>query len=92
MKKPIYYVIEKELQNSNYAGEEDAVEETTGQKNVAVYTVEDGKIVPWFDLDLPTSEKTHENIIDYLIANDHIEESEDPTYDAYYKELDFVQL
>lgn len=92
MKKPIYYVIAKELQNSNYAGEEDAVEETTGQKNVAVYTVEDGKITPWFNLDLPTSENTHENIIDYLIANGHTEESEDPTYKAYYDEFDFIEL
>ena len=88
--KFIYYVIEKELQNSNYAGEEDAVEETTGNKNVSVYAVKDGEIELSFDLNLKTSENTHECIIDYLV-----DKGEMPAfmqYDAYYKDYTFMQL
>tara|TARA_R110000772_G_scaffold17348_2_gene48464 strand:+ start:2526 stop:2780 length:255 start_codon:yes stop_codon:yes gene_type:complete len=69
MKLSIYYVIAKELQNSNYAGEEDFVEETTGHKTVTVYTVEDGKIDKFFELNLLNTENTEEEIGDYLFEH-----------------------
>ncbi len=92
MKKLIYYVVEKELQNSNYAGEEDAVEETTGNKNVAVYTVVDGKIKSLVNFDLLIRDNTLEEIIDYLVQEGHAEDSRDVSYSSYYKEFEFIQL
>lgn len=86
MKKSIYYVVEKELE---FVG---GFEETTGNKTVTTYNVEDGKIVKFFDLDVDNSDNSIEAIIDYLIDNGHTEEDETGMYDSYYKEFDFIQL
>ena len=61
--KEIYYVVEKELIDI------DGVEETTGNKTISVYTIEDNKLVKFFDLETTNDVNTETSIDDYLIDN-----------------------
>ena len=63
MKKKLYYVVEKQLQ------ELDGVEETTGWKEVTVYDIFDGVPEVFAKLDLENEESTEECIQDYLDDN-----------------------
>jgi len=63
MKKKLYYVVEKQLQ------ELDGVEETTGWKEVTVYDIVDGVPEVFAKLDLENEESTEECIQDYLDDN-----------------------
>jgi hypothetical protein len=59
----IYYVVEKELTNI------DGFEETTGNKTVTVYSIENGKLEKFFDLELANYENSEECIDGYLEDN-----------------------
>ena len=61
----LYYVVERDLFDF------DDIQETTGVKNVRVYTIENGELQNWFDLELINSDITWEAIVDYLTANGH---------------------
>ena len=61
--KKLYYVVERELFDF------DDIQETTGVKNVRVYTIENGELQNWFNLELINSDITLEEIKDYLDDN-----------------------
>ena len=66
--KKLYYVVEKDLFDI------DDFQETTGIKNVRVYTVENGELENWFNLELINSDNTLEEIKDYLDDNGYEDE------------------
>ena len=61
--KKLYYVVERDLFDF------DDIQETTGVKNVRVYTIENGELQNWFNLELINSDITLEEIKDYLNDN-----------------------
>ena len=63
MKKKLYYTVDKELQD---VGE---VEETTGNKSVTVYEIENNIPKKFFDLDLVNEDSSEEAIQEYLDDN-----------------------
>ncbi len=69
MKKKLYYVVEKELQ-----GTDGFVEETTGNKTVSVYEVENNEIKKFTDLDILVEESSLEAIQEYLDDNGYEDE------------------
>lgn len=66
----VYYIIEKELQS---IGDNSGLEETTGHKTVTTYTVENGELNKFFDLELLNEENSKEFINDYLVDNGYNE-------------------
>ena len=66
--KKLYYVVEKDLFDF------DDIQETTGVKNVRVYTIENGELQNWFNLELINSDITLEEIKDYLNDNGYEDE------------------
>jgi hypothetical protein len=66
--KRIYYVVEKQLQS---IGE---VEETTGYKTITMYSVENGELVLFGDLEIILGDNSEEAIDDYLIDNGYGDE------------------
>ena len=66
--KKLYYVVERELFDF------DDIQETTGIKNVRVYTIENGELQNWFNLELINSDITLEEIKDYLDDNGYEDE------------------
>ena len=66
--KKLYYVVERELFDF------DDIQETTGVKNVRVYTIENGELQNWFNLELINSDITLEEIKDYLNDNGYEDE------------------
>lgn len=86
MKKKVYYVIEKETEDFN------GIEECTGNRTVTTYTVENGEIKEWFNVETTNEDNSIEHIIDYLVDNGHTEESESAMYEPYYDEFEFIQL
>lgn len=67
----VYYTVDKELQNI------DGIEETTGHKTVTTYTVENGKVKKFFDLDLLNEDNSEEEIKDWLNDNGYEEKNID---------------
>lgn len=67
----VYYTVDKELQNI------DGFEETTGNKTVTTYTVENGKVEKFFDLDLLNEDNSEEEIKDWLNDNGYEEKNID---------------
>lgn len=67
----VYYTVDKELQNI------DGIEETTGHKTVTTYTVENGKVEKFFDLDLLNEDNSEEEIKDWLNDNGYEEKNID---------------
>lgn len=67
----VYYTVDKELQNI------DGFEETTGNKTVTTYTVENGKVKKFFDLDLLNEDNSEEYIKDWLSDNGYEEKNID---------------
>ena len=61
--RKLYYVVERDLFDF------DDIQETTGVKNVRVYTIENGELQNWFNLELINSDITLEEIKDYLDDN-----------------------
>ena len=61
--RKLYYVVERDLFDF------DGIQETTGVKNVRVYTIENGELQHWFNLELINSDITLEEIKDYLDDN-----------------------
>ncbi len=86
MKKTIYYVVSKELENIG------GIEEATGNKTITVYNVKDNKIEKWFDVEQTNDENSQEGIIDYLVDNGYSERSESVSYEPYYDEFEFIEL
>lgn len=68
MKKKIYYVIKKELQDI------DGIEETTGRKEIVVYEVVDNTPKEFFTLDVAIDDNSEEEIDSYLIDNGYGDE------------------
>ena len=66
--KRIYYVVEKQLQS---IGE---VEETTDYKTITMYSVENGELVLFGDLEIILGDNSEEAIDDYLIDNGYGDE------------------
>ncbi len=63
MKKKIFYVVEKELQDVG------GIEETTGHKTISLYTIENDDLKSIGVIDCPLEENSAEMIEDYLIDN-----------------------
>ena len=66
--RKLYYVVERDLFDF------DDIQETTGVKNVRVYTIENGELQNWFNLELINSDITLEEIKDYLDDNGYEDE------------------
>lgn len=66
--KKLYYVVERELFDF------DDIQETTGIKNVRVYTLENGELENWFNLELINSDNTRDSIKEYLSDNGYEDE------------------
>ena len=66
--RKLYYVVERDLFDF------DGIQETTGVKNVRVYTIENGELQYWFNLELINSDNTLEEIKDYLDDNGYEDE------------------
>lgn len=66
--KKLYYVVERDLFDF------DGIQETTDVKNVRVYTIENGELQNWFNLELINSDITLEEIKDYLDDNGYEDE------------------
>ena len=65
----MYYTVEKELEDVG------GIEETTGHKEVNVYTVEHGEVKKFFDLELLNEDNTKECIKDWLDDNGYEEKN-----------------
>jgi hypothetical protein len=63
MKKKIFYVVEKELQDVG------GIEETTGHKVISLYTIEQDDLKSFGSIDCLLEENSVEMIEDYLIDN-----------------------
>jgi hypothetical protein len=68
MKKKLFYVVEKELQDI------DGIEETTGNKTISVYSIGHKAVEGFlmnkeFDIECTNEENSEEVINDYLIDN-----------------------
>jgi hypothetical protein len=63
MKKKIFYVVEKELQD---VGD---IEETTGHKTISLYIIENDDLKSIGVIDCPLEENSTKMIEDYLIDN-----------------------
>ncbi len=68
MKKKLFYVVEKELQDI------DGIEETTGIKTISVYSIGHKAVEGFlmnkeFDIECTNEENSEEAINDYLIDN-----------------------
>ena len=68
MKRRLYYVVEKELQG------QDGFEETTGNKLVTVYEVENNEVKKFFELDILNEDNSEESIREYLDDNGYEDE------------------
>lgn len=69
MKKKLFYVVDLELQHVD--GE---IEETTGNKTVRVYEIENNVPVIFCTLDLVNTQSSEEEIQEYLDDNGHGDE------------------
>lgn len=67
----VYYTVDKELQNI------DGIEETTGNKTVTTYTVENGKVKKFFDIELLNEENSEYYIKEWLNDNGYEEKNID---------------
>lgn len=65
MKKKLFYVVTKGLTCSD----NDFIEETTGWKDIQVYTIEDNEPKMFFPLELMNEDSTEEEIQNYLDDN-----------------------
>lgn len=69
MKRKLYYVIQKELQDIG------GCEEATGFKSISLYDVQNGEIVPFATInDVSNDDSTTDAIDDYLIDNGYGDE------------------
>jgi hypothetical protein len=69
MKKKLFYVVDLELQNAD--GE---VLETTGNKTVRVYDIENNVPTKFCDLEIDITDNSEEAIQEYLDDNGHGDE------------------
>lgn len=64
--KTVYYVVQKELSS---LGDNENTEETTDNKTVTVYTIENGEVEKWFDLNIENTDNSEEAILEYMDDN-----------------------
>ena len=69
MNKILYYVVEKLTQDVG-----DDIHELTGWKTITVYTIENNKLVKFFDIEGENSLNTEDEIQDYLDDNGYGDE------------------